>query len=144
MATYEFLRTYPPDFYFIATFSVRVTDVPVLQSPLKDQFGLKVMDNRFTVSPYWTHSSMSCTEVGRHVRWLGDQLILNRVALDATVHFSSLLEYRPRFRETLLDLQQNSLSRHPWVRHAFNLFNGWIDRRLELDFSRKFTSHSEA
>lgn len=132
--TFQFLKNHPPDFYFLATFSVRVPGVPVLTSPLKEEFGLEVRSSLFTVSPYWKHNTMDCVEVGNWVRWLNDKLMSERVALDATLFFSSLVNFKPQFRESLLDLQERANKNHPLIRKGFDKFHAWIDRRLERDF----------
>src|SRR5262249_28266954 len=104
--TYAFLEETPPDFYFLATFSTRVAGVPLLQPENRRRFDLEVMPNLYTMAPYWRHRTMSCAEVGNHVRRLDRRLMSNRVALNAAVFYAGMLNYDPARREALLDFQR--------------------------------------
>lgn len=129
--TYEFLAATPPDFYFLATFSTRVAGVPLLRPENRARFGLRVADGLRSMAPYWEHATMSCTEVGRHVRDLDRRLMRDRIALNATLFYPSLLAYTPDLRDPLLDFQQSAATGHPILERAFDLAHGWLDRRLE-------------
>jgi anaerobic magnesium-protoporphyrin IX monomethyl ester cyclase len=128
--TYRFLAENPPDFYFLATFSTRVAGVPLLQPENRRRFGLQVVDNLRTMAPYWDHATMSCAEVGNHVRALDRRLMQDRIALNAALFYGVLPAFRPEQRESLLDLQQRGATHHPLLRSAFDLANHWVDRRL--------------
>jgi hypothetical protein len=128
--TYRFLAESPPDFYFLATFSTRVAGVPLLQPENRQRFGLRVMDNLRSMAPYWEHDTMSCAEVGNHVRGLDRRLMQDRVALNAALFYSSMPAFRPEQREGLLDLQQRAVTGHPLLAKGFDLANHWVDRRL--------------
>jgi anaerobic magnesium-protoporphyrin IX monomethyl ester cyclase len=129
--TYDFLAATPPDFYFLATFSTRVAGVPLLRPENRARFGLRVADGLRSMAPYWEHATMSCTEVGRHVRDLDRRLMRDRIALNAALFYPSLLAYTPDLREPLLDFQQSAATGHPLLERAFDLAHGWLDRRLE-------------
>lgn len=129
--TYGFLAGTPPDFYFLATFSTRVEGVPLLRPENRQRFGLRVADGLRSIAPYWEHATMSCAEVGRHVRELDRRLMRDRIALNAALFYPSLLAYTPELREPLLDHQQRAATSHPLLERAFDLAHGWIDRRLE-------------
>ncbi|MEA2602088.1 MAG: anaerobic magnesium-protoporphyrin monomethyl ester cyclase [Acidobacteriota bacterium] len=137
--TYRFLTETPPDFYFLATFSTRVAGVPLLQPQNRRRFGLRVMENLRTMAPYWEHDTMSCAEVGNHVRALDRRLMQDRIALNAALFYSSLHSFQPERRETLLDYQQRAAAGHPFFRGAFNLANRWVDRRLRRAVHAHFT-----
>jgi radical SAM superfamily enzyme YgiQ (UPF0313 family) len=128
--TYAFLAATPPDFYFLATFSTRVAGVPLLSPENRARFGLRVMDGLRSMAPYWEHATMSCAEVGGHVRDLDRRLMRDRIALNAALFYPSLLAYTPDLREPLLDWQQRAVSRHPVLERGFDRLHGWIDRRL--------------
>jgi len=128
--TYRFLAESPPDFYFLATFSTRVAGVPLLQPENRQRFGLRVMDNLRSMAPYWEHDTMSCAEVGNHVRALDRRLMQNRVALNAALFYASMPAFRPEQREGLLDLQRRAVTGHPLLAKGFDLANRWVDRRL--------------
>ena len=128
--TYRFLAATPPDFYFLATFSTRVAGVPLLNPENRARFGLRVADGLRSMAPYWEHATMSCAEVGRHVRELDRRLMRDRIALNAALFYPSLLAYTPDLRELLLAWQQRAVTRHPLLERGFDRLHGWIDRRL--------------
>lgn len=129
--TYDFLAATPPDFYFLATFSTRVAGVPLLRPENRARFGLQVADGLRSMAPYWEHATMSCAEVGRHVRALDRRLMRGRIALNAALFYPSLLAYAPDLREPLLAWQERAATRHPLLARAFDRTHAWIDRRLE-------------
>ena len=134
--TYRFLDTARPDFYFLATFSTRVAGVPLLSPASRRRFGLRVMDNLYSMAPYWEHDTMSCRDVVNHVQRLDRRIMTNRVSLNATLFYERMLDYRPRQREALLDFQHDAVSGHPVVAAAFDVINRIVDRRLRDDVLR--------
>lgn len=138
--TYRFLAEHPPDFYFLATFSTRVAGVPLLQPENRERFGLRVMDNLRSMAPYWEHATMSCAEVGNHVRALDRRLMRDRIALNAVLFYPALLSYRPQRRQALLDLQRRAVTGHPWLEKGFDLANRWVDVRLRRAVARHFAA----
>ncbi len=136
--TYQFLKAAPPDFYFLATFSTRVAGVPVLQAESRRQFGLEAADNLFSMAPYWRHDTMSCADVGNHVRDLDLRIMNEKISLNATLFYQGMLGFQASQREALLDFQQEAVSSGPLTRAAFNALNAWIDRRLSKDVSSHF------
>jgi len=135
--TYQFLESTPPDFYFLATFSTRVAGAPLLQPELKRRFGLRVMDNLYSMAPYWQHATMSCSEVGNHVRALDKKLMRNKVALNAILFYGGMLAYRPEQRDILLDFQSRAATR-PGLEGLFNLANRLVDQQLAQEVERHF------
>ncbi len=135
--TYRFLEATPPDFYFLATFSTRVAGVPVLQPAEAGRFGLRVDRNLHNLAPYWWHDTMSCAEVGRHVRALDRRLMANRVALNAAVFYRGLIDFHAADRERLLDFQMRVARRHPLLRGGFSCLNALVDRALARDVGRR-------
>lgn len=127
--TYRFLAGTPPDFYFLATFSTRVAGVPLLRPENRARFGLRVQDNLRSMAPYWEHDTMSCAEVGNHVRELDRRLMRGRVALNAAVFYPLLLSFQPERREALLDFQARAAG-HSLLERTFGIANRWVDRRL--------------
>ncbi len=128
--TYRFLAATPPDFYFLATFSTRVAGVPLLRPENRRRFGLRVMDNLRSMAPYWEHDTMSCAEVGNHVRALDRRLMKNGITLNAALFYNARPAFQPEQREALLDLQRRAATRHPILEKGFDLANRWVDRRL--------------
>jgi anaerobic magnesium-protoporphyrin IX monomethyl ester cyclase len=136
--TYRFLAESPPDFYFLATFSTRIAGVPLLRPENRRRFGLRAMDNLRSMAPYWEHTTMSCAEVGNHVRALDRRLLRDRIALNAALFFPSLLSFRPEQREALLTFQQRAATGHPFLGKVFDLANGWVDGRLRRAVGEHF------
>ena len=134
--TYQFLKAHRPDFHFLATFSTRVLTVPVLSPESRDRFGLVVSDNKYTLSPYWSHATMSCAHVGRHQRDLQRQLIEEQISLDGILFYGGILHYGPDQRRSLLDYQYRVFTQHPVVSRLFDLGHSWIDQRLEKDVAK--------
>ncbi len=138
--TIDFLAGSPPDFHFLAAFSTRVASVPILRPENADRYDLVTDHNPRTVSPYWRHDTMSCTDVGNHVRRLTRALIERRVSLDAALYYQGILHYRSALRDELLDFQREALGGAPFVARAFDWLNEWIDGRLRADVARTFAT----
>jgi anaerobic magnesium-protoporphyrin IX monomethyl ester cyclase len=136
--TYRFLEATPPDFYFLATFSTRVAGVPVLQPENRRRFALEVMPNLYSMAPYWRHRTMSCEDVGNHVRALDRRIMRNRVALNAAMFYQGMLRYDPSQRDALLDFQRRVAENHFLVRSLFSLVHRWVDNGLRRDVARHF------
>lgn len=134
--TCDMLAEAPPDFHFLAAFSTRVATVPILQPEQAQRVGLVTDVNPRTVSPYWRHDTMSCTEVGAHVRWMTRELARRRVSLDASLFYQGILHYTPALRAELLDFQAGALGGHPLLARAFERLHRWIDDRLQRDVAR--------
>lgn len=137
--TYRFLKEHPPDFYFLATFSTRATEVPVLNEMNRRRFGLETVAGLSTAAPYWRHRTMSCSEAGNHVRRMHARLMSERISLNAAVFYGGMLRYRPEQREALLAYQQ----RHR-LRRAFDWVNRFVDWRLRRDMEQCFAGTTGA
>jgi hypothetical protein len=138
--TYRFLEAAPPDFYFLATFSTRVAGVPLLQVANRARFGLDVMANLYSMAPYWRHRTMSCADVGNHVRRLDQRLMANRVALNAALFYGGMSRFEASQREALLEFQRRVAENHGLLRSAFGAVHRWIDRRLRRDVAKQLDS----
>jgi radical SAM superfamily enzyme YgiQ (UPF0313 family) len=138
--TYRFLEATPPDFYFLATFSTRVPGVPVLEPESRRRFALEVMPNLYSMAPYWRHRTMSCTEVGNHVRELDRRIMRNRIALNAVLFYQGMLHYDAGQRDALLDFQSRIAENHALIRSLFGVVHRWVDSRLRRDVARHFAA----
>jgi anaerobic magnesium-protoporphyrin IX monomethyl ester cyclase len=134
--TYQFLRSTPPDFYFLATFSTRAMGVPILSDANRRRFGLDTDAGTRTVAPYWRHATMSSKHVGAHVRALHRQLMGNRVSLNAAMFYAGMLRFEPRQRDALLDFQQRANDGHPLMRGALGVAHAAMDWFLARDYER--------
>lgn len=131
--TFRVLRETPPDFHFLATFSVRVPGVPVLEEGNARALGLRTFLNRWAMAPYWRHDTMGCDEVGNRVRSLSRRLLENSVSLDAAMFHRWTDAYHPSLREEWLAIQRRVLPRLAGRSRWFDLLHGWIDRNLSRD-----------
>ena len=133
--TFRFLQEARPDFYFLATFSTRAYNVPVLNAQNRQRFQLATQSNLRTVAPYWAHATMSCAEAAGQVRALHARLMAERVSLNAALFYSGVLRFRPEQREALLNYQQ-AIMKPGLLRSMLNGANAWVDGRLRKDMAR--------
>lgn len=141
--TLQFLKSAPPDFFFIATFSTRVPGVPILSAKSRAQFGLVTMDNLYSVSPYWAHSSMKCNEASNWSRWLTAKIIENKISLDAALLYKSILFFDPDLREELLEMQARGWRRGLWLRKIFDGINKMVDFFFRKDLNKFLADSSK-
>ena len=134
--TYEFLKETRPDFYFLAVLSLRVPGVPILTEENRTQHAIELLDNPFSISPYWKHKTMDCLQATQMAGKLNDLIISERLSLDASVFFNEYLSYRPQLRESLLDFQQRAWKKSFWVRGAFALLYRLLDSFLRRDLRK--------
>lgn len=131
--TFEFLKNSPPDFFFIATFSTRVPGVPILLDENKAKYSLVTMENAYTVSPYWKHETMDCTQAADYSRWLMRELIENKVSIDAMSFYKNILRFKPEFREDLLRIQSQAFKKSKFIIWTFTVVHKFLNRRLTRD-----------
>ncbi|MDA9951279.1 radical SAM protein [Oligoflexaceae bacterium] len=134
--TLRFMKENPADFFFVATFSTRVVEVPILTAANRKEFGLWTMENPYSVSPYWIHNTMRCDEAGELARYLQQEIIKQRASLDAAIFYGGILEFDPLTREELLNFQKRALLGHPVISLAFKVFNKFVDWCLKRDLDK--------
>ena len=134
--TLDFMRSHPPDFFFLAPFSTRATAVPVLSAVNRERFQLETTTQLRTGAPYWRHRTMSSTEMGNHVRSLHRTLMSEKIALHAALYHHRLLDYRPDERATLLEEQRQISASTPLQSWLFDRLNAFVDKRLAKDVER--------
>jgi anaerobic magnesium-protoporphyrin IX monomethyl ester cyclase len=134
--TLDFMRSHPPDFFFLAPFSTRATAVPLLSAVNRERFQLETTNHLRTGAPYWRHRTMSSTEMGNHVRSLHRTLMREKVALHAALYHHRLLDYRPDERATLLEEQRQISVSTPLQSWLFDRLNAFVDKRLARDVER--------
>jgi anaerobic magnesium-protoporphyrin IX monomethyl ester cyclase len=136
MRTLDFLRSHPPDFFFLAPFSTRATGVPLLSAENRTRFQLETVDHLRTGAPYWRHRTMSSVEMGNRLRDLHRVIMSEGISLHAALYYHRLLDYRPDERATLLEEQRN-ISRNPAIPSwLFDRLNRFVDTRLANDAKR--------
>lgn len=136
--TLEFMREARPDFHFLATFSVRIENVPMFKEHNRKRFGLEKMDNPYSFAPYWRHDTMSCSQVGKHVRELGMQLCKERISLEGSLFYQNILSYVPSQKEAFLDYQQSLVIENVYLKKVFNWLNNKVDVKLLKDIKKVF------
>ena len=136
--TLQFMREARPDFHFLATFSVRIEDVPMFKEHNRKRFGLEKMNNPYSFAPYWRHDTMSCSQVGNHVRKLGMQLCEERISLEGSLFYQNILSYNPAQKEEFLDYQLSLLKGNVYLRKIFNWLNLKVDAKLLKDIKSVF------
>ncbi len=141
--TLDFMREARPDFHFLATFSVRIEDVPMFNAANKSRFGLQRMENAYSFAPYWRHKTMCCSEVGNHVRSLGRALCKEKISLDGALFYNNIMNYKPEMREQFLDYQSKIVSGPKLSHPIFNLLNQYVDRKLKADVNKVFEGKFE-
>lgn len=134
--TLDFMRSHPPDFFFLAPFSTRATGVPLLSAVNRERFQLKTTNHLRTGAPYWRHQTMSATEMGNHLRSLHRALMSEKIALHAALYHHRLLDYRPDERATLLEEQRQIAAGTRPQRWLFDRLNAFVDKRLANDVER--------
>ncbi|MCP5494688.1 MAG: radical SAM protein [Leptospiraceae bacterium] len=130
--TYNFLEKTPPDFYFLALFSTRIPNVPILNPENKKRFSLKVNENQYSMAPYWKHSTMFCLEATNHLRRLDFELMQNKVSLNSVLFYKTMSEFHFGDRGWMLDLQKR-VANHTILRMIFDAINLWVDKKLQQD-----------
>jgi hypothetical protein len=83
--SYEFLKTNPPDFYYLAAFSTRATKAPILNKQNRVRFKLEISNSVHTMAPYWQHQTMDCVEASDQIRILNQRLMRNKISLNAVL-----------------------------------------------------------
>ncbi len=142
--TLEFLRSHPPDFFFLAPFSTRATGVPMLSEANRQRFQLETMNHLRTGAPYWRHRTMSSEEMGNHLRDLHHSIMSEGISLHGALYHHRLLDYQPRERARLLE-EQRRISRNSVVTSwVFDGLNRFVDTRLEDDARRCFGEVTES
>jgi anaerobic magnesium-protoporphyrin IX monomethyl ester cyclase len=134
--TLDFMRSHPPDFFFLAPFSTRATGVPMLSAANRERFQLETTNHLRTGAPYWRHRTMSAIEIGNQVRSLHRTLMSESIALHAALYHHRLLDYRPEERATLLEEQRQISAGGRLQRWLFDRLNAFVDKRLANDVER--------
>jgi radical SAM superfamily enzyme YgiQ (UPF0313 family) len=140
--TLNFLKASPPDFYFLVVFSVRVMDVPILSEKNRERFGIRILDSMTSMSPYWEHSTMNCMEATQWVSYLTDEIIKNKVSLDAALFQKEILYYDPTLRGELLEFQKKAWENRFLTKRFFGILNFCINFFLRRDLHLLFSKSS--
>lgn len=136
--TLNFLRKARPDFHFLATFSVRIEDVPMFSKPNRERFGLEKLDNPYSFAPYWTHDTMRCSEVGRQVRRLSMKICEEKISLDGALFYQNIVNYDVSMKDEFLDYQYSLIMENSYLRSIFNWLNRKIDSKLNKEMDTVF------
>ncbi len=136
--TLDFLRSHPPDFFFLAPFSTRATGVPMLSASNRARFQLETVNHLRTGAPYWRHRTMSALEMGNHLRNLHRAIMSEGISLHGALYYHRLVDYQASEREALLQQQRELVKTSPMVSWMFDKLNAFVDSRLARDTERCF------
>lgn len=136
--TLNFMRKARPDFHFLATFSVRIEDVPMFSSANRQKFGLKKQDNPYSFAPYWTHDTMTCSQVGQHVRSLSMKICEEKISLDGALFYQNIVNYNVSMKDEFLDYQASLITGNKYSRPIFNWLNRKVDSKLKKEMISVF------
>jgi hypothetical protein len=130
--TFEMLREAPPDAYSALPFTGELEDLPEVTP---HRFGL--ITATVGASLYWRHDTMSCTEIGRHLRRFNQRMMRERVAVNAQLLYRGLLEYSPDDKGALLDFQEDVVRGHRLLHGVFERLIRWSEKKLEAEVERR-------
>jgi radical SAM superfamily enzyme YgiQ (UPF0313 family) len=133
----DFMEEARPDFYFLAPFSVRVEDVPVMTPTFKEEFELSSLDSSYTFAPYWKHYSMDCSEIGPYIRRMHETIIQEKWSLEGTLFYRNIQKYRPEMKEELMDYQARMYRKGKLLRNAFDHIHSFIYKKLDRDLHQR-------
>ena len=136
--TLNFLRKARPDFHFLATFSVRIEDVPMFSKTNRERFGLEKTDNPYSFAPYWTHDTMRCSEVGQQVRKLSMKICQEKISLDGALFYQNIVNYNVSMRDEFLDYQYSLINGNAYLPTIFNWLNKKVDSKLNKEMDTVF------
>jgi hypothetical protein len=136
--TFEFLRTSPPDVFYVAPFSTWAEKVPILNERNRQRFSIVTLASDVpSPAPYWKHATMSCADVGHWMRWLNRRLMEERVALEGFLFYKGLLDYDARDREALLDFQYDVATKHAPLHTLVSGLDALVHRALARDVQKR-------
>jgi radical SAM superfamily enzyme YgiQ (UPF0313 family) len=136
--TLDFLRSHPPDFFFLAPFSTRATGVPMLSAANRARFQLETMNHLRTGAPYWRHRTMSSLEMANHLRDLHRAIMSEGISLHGALYYHRLLDYEPGERAWLLQQQRDAVRTSPMISWMFDRLHAFVDARLARDADQCF------
>ncbi|MBY0414869.1 MAG: radical SAM protein [Bdellovibrionales bacterium] len=134
--TINFFKRAPADFFFICVFSARVSNVPILSAQNRKKFDIQLLDNDFSLSPYWSHSTMNCQEATVHARRMTQELINQKLCVDASMFYSEILDFHHADREALLELQKEALKNGKFISMMFTGIFKVLDFFLRRDLNK--------
>lgn len=135
-ATYELMKLTRPDFFFIATFSTRAAGVPILSAENRKKFGIWIDENLFSVSPYWEHSTMCASEVGKYVQELQFRLMREKISLNAFAFYSGMLGYKKEDQDELLNFQSEAVKDFQLMPKIFKFAIAFIEKKIKRDIQK--------
>lgn len=129
--TFNLLEETKPDFYFLAPFSTRIQNIPILSEKSKEKFGIWVDTNPYSIAPYWSHSSMDCSEVGEHVLRIQRKIMKNKISLNAFCTYTAMDNVSSNDYDELLDLQAKAVTNKNFVFIFFDIAIYFFKNRIQ-------------
>jgi anaerobic magnesium-protoporphyrin IX monomethyl ester cyclase len=108
--TRALLKAAPPDFFFVAPFSVKSPLIPILSASSRAQHGLVTDDDPTSAFPAWRHKTMHVLDAIDHADTLTRWIMAEGLGLNAGMFFQGMLRFNPQDREELLRFQRETLN----------------------------------
>jgi hypothetical protein len=112
---------------YISVFSVRVMNIPILSKENIKKYDFKVLNNDYSLSPYWKHSSMDCLEATTQARRMTKEIIKRKLCIDASLFYNEILDYNQSDKAELLELQYNALKKRKYISLIFSIIFFIVD-----------------
>jgi hypothetical protein len=107
--TRALLQRAPPDFFFVAPFSVKSPLIPILSAKRRAEHGLVTDDDPTSAFPAWRHNTMNTLDAIEHADALTRWIMAEGLGLNAGMFFQGMLHFNPQDRDVLLRFQRETL-----------------------------------
>lgn len=107
--TRALMRQAPPDFFFVAPFSVKSPLIPILSPSSRAEHGLVTDDDPTSAFPAWRHKTMDTLAAIEAADELTRWIMAEGLGLNAGMFFQGMLRYEAADRAELLTFQRETL-----------------------------------
>ena len=134
--TRALLTRAPPDFFFVAPFSVKSPLIPILSASSRAEHGLVTDDDPTSAFPGWRHKTMNTLDAIEHADTLTRWIMAEGLGLNAGMFFQGMLSFNPQDREVLLRFQRETLKMSVGHRLGFGAARALTRWRGAVQMSR--------
>ncbi|MBK9365174.1 MAG: radical SAM protein [Deltaproteobacteria bacterium] len=117
--TRALLKEAPPDFFFVAPFSVKSPLIPILSEKSRAEHELVTDSDPTSAFPAWRHRTMNTLDAIEHADALTRWIMAEGLGLNAGMFFQGMLRYDAQERDVLLRFQRETLDVGPGHRLGF-------------------------
>ena len=107
--TRALLKAAPPDFFFVAPFSVKSPLIPILSEKSRAEHELVTDSDPTSAFPAWRHRTMDTLDAIEHADALTRWIMAEGLGLNAGMFFQGMLRYDGQERDVLLRFQRDTL-----------------------------------